>query len=197
MDATTDPEPTEGEDSAAKNIPFQIGVWGTNTQLTIFAARVPEVLATPGALNSGTTDGKQLSSDLVRIDYWLSSGGLCRQERAWVTSDQTGNNFTFDLSNEANSVIADEVTSVSFEYYDGTSWVQTWEGGSGLIPTPPLAVKVTLVFTLPTSRGGESLTRTLAQTFAVRTAPGSTVPELVDPVMSSGTQEPEMSGSGQ
>lgn len=197
MDATTDPESTEGEDSAAKNIPFQIGVWGTNTQLSIFAARVPEVLATPGALNAGSADGKQQSSDLVRIDYWMGSGGLCRQERPYVTGDQTGNNFTFDLANEATSVIADEVTAVSFEYHDGTSWVQTWEGGTGTTTAPPVAVKVTLTFTRQNPRGGDPITRTLSQTMAVRTAPGSSVPDLVDPVMTTPTEEPDMSGSGQ
>ncbi|MFO0825805.1 MAG: prepilin-type N-terminal cleavage/methylation domain-containing protein [Gemmataceae bacterium] len=182
-----------GSDTATQNFPFQVGVLGTSTQLTIFGSRVPSILATPGLLNQQSSSAT--GSDLVRVDYWKGTGGLCRQERPWVTADQTGNNFSFDLSNEASSLIADDVSDVLFEYFDGTSWVQTWEGGSGTVPTPPLAVRVTLSFS-PANAGGA--TRTVSQTMAVRTAPGSAVPELVDPVIptNSGTDTSEMSSSG-
>lgn len=165
-----------------QNFPFQVGVLGTGTQLSIFASRVPTILSTPGAL-SQQSDGTQQSSDLVRIDYWKGTGGLCRQERPWITADQTGNSFGFDLSNEATSLIADDATDVLFEYYDGSSWVQTWEGGSGTIPTPPVAIRVTLTFSRPNSGSGSPIAKTVSQIIAVRTAPGSTVPELIDPVV--------------
>ncbi len=179
-----------------QNFPFQVGVLGTGTQLSIFASRVPTILSTPGAL-AQQSDGTQQASDLVRIDYWKGTGGLCRQERPWITADQTGNSFSFDLSNEATSLIADDATDVLFEYYDGSSWVQTWEGGSGTIPTPPVAIRVTLTFSRPNSGSGSPITRTVTQTIAVRTAPGSTVPELIDPVIASDstTDQSDMSST--
>ncbi|WP_439623666.1 prepilin-type N-terminal cleavage/methylation domain-containing protein [Gemmata sp.] len=199
--AATDPAAT-GASSASmdpqggtQNFPFQVGVLGTATQLTIFASRVPDVLGSPGGL--GTSGGGQGASDLVRIDYWKGSGGLCRQERPWVTADQVGNTFSFDQANEAVSLIADEVTEVLFEYYDGTSWVETWEGGSGTIPTPPAAVRVTLAFSRPGAPGAAAQSRTVSQTIPVRTAPGATVPELVDPVITSGSTTTEQGPAAQ
>ncbi|MBA4189837.1 MAG: hypothetical protein C0467_17785 [Planctomycetaceae bacterium] len=196
-DTSTETTPTDGTEGTTQNFPFQVGVLGTSTQLTIFASRVPNILSTPGAL-AQSTDTNQQPSDLVRIDYWKGTGGLCRQERPWVTADQTGNSFSFDLSNETTGLIADDVTEVLFEYHDGTSWVQTWEGGSGTIPTPPVAVRVTLSFSLTNAKGGNPIVRTVSQTIAIRTAPGSTVPELVDPVMPAETTpaEGEMTTGG-
>ncbi|VTT99346.1 hypothetical protein : : T2SJ [Gemmataceae bacterium] len=204
-DTGTDPAATDtagtsttaGTDAAGgtQNFPFQVGVLGTSTQLTIFASRVPDVLGSPGGL--GASGGGQGASDLVRIDYWQGSGGLCRQERPWVTADQVGNTFSFDQANESVSLIADEVTEVLFEYYDGTSWVETWEGGSGTIPTPPVAVRVTLAFSRPAAQGAAAQSRIVTQTIPVRTAPGSTVPELVDPVITSGTTTTEQDPAAQ
>jgi prepilin-type N-terminal cleavage/methylation domain-containing protein len=191
---TTEEPSTESQEAATQNFPLQVGVLGTSTQLTIFASRVPTALGTPGALNR-PSEASQQPSDLVRIDYWKGAGGLCRQERPWVTADQTGNSFSFDLSNEATSLIADDVTDVLFEYYDGSGWVQTWEGGAGTIPTPPVAIRVTLTFSRLISGNGGTTTKTVAQTIAVRTAPGSTVPELFDPVAPTETMpEDDMSG---
>jgi prepilin-type N-terminal cleavage/methylation domain-containing protein len=201
---TTDPAATDPSSASmdpqggTQNFPFQVGVLGTSTQLTIFASRVPDVLGSPGGL--GASGGGQGASDLVRIDYWKGSGGLCRQERPWVTADQVGNTFSFDQANEAVSLIADEVSEVLFEYYDGTSWVETWEGGSGTIPTPPVAVRVTLAFSRPGSQGAAAQSRIVTQTIPVRTAPGATVPELVDPVITSGStttgQDPAAQDTG-
>lgn len=181
--------------AASPNYPFQVGVIGTGTQLTVFASRVPDVLGTPGGLSKPTDSNTQFSSDLVRIDYWKGAGGLCRQERPWVTADQTGNNFNFAVSNEAGNVIADEVTDVLFEYFDGTEWVETWEGGGGTIPFPPVAIRATLTFTRPNPRGGEPISKTTSRMIPVRTAPGTSTPVLTDPLPESTATESDTGAS--
>ena len=192
-DTSTDPTATDGsQDATAQNFPFQVGVLGTTTQLTIYASRVPNILSTPGMLNQ-TSDAQQ-SSDLVRIDYWKGANGLCRQERPWITADQTGNSFAVDTSVEGTSLIAEEVSDVYFQYFDGTSWLESWDTTSGMSPTPPVAVSVTLTFSRPNPAGGEPITRKVSQTIAIRTAPGATVPELVDPVISSGATTTDTGG---
>jgi len=194
-DTSADPTATDDSQSTTQNIAFQVGVIGNGTQLTIFASRVPNILGTPGAL-SQTSDAQQ-SSDLVRIDYWKGANGLCRLERPWITADQTGTAFAIDTSTEATSTIAEEVTDVLFQYHDGTSWLESWDTTSGMTPTPPIAISITLTFSRPNPQGGEPITKKVSQTIAVRTAPGSTVPELVDPVLSSGvTPESSDTSSG-
>ncbi|MCE9567228.1 MAG: prepilin-type N-terminal cleavage/methylation domain-containing protein [Planctomycetes bacterium] len=193
-DTSTDGSSTDGSQSTVVNIPFQAGVIGSTTQLTIFASRVPTILGTPGGLNQ--TQTAQASSDLVRIDYWFAaSGGLCRQERPWVTADQTGNNADIDRANESMNLIAEEVSSVTFRYFDGSSWVDSWDTTSSTMPTPPVAVSITLTFTRTNPAGGDPLTKTVSQTIAVRTAPGTYPIELVDPVLSSGSTPTDSSSS--
>ena len=115
-EATTDPAMT-----GAANIPFHAGIIGVTDgerkYLVLFASRVPNVLSTAGALVQGTdiTNNQQVPSDLRRIIYWKgANGGLCREERLWVTADGVGNSTTPDLSNEAsNTIVDDVVTSTS------------------------------------------------------------------------------------
>jgi hypothetical protein len=154
---------------------FQQGVILLESKsISLFVSRVPSVLATPGALTSGETTDQQ-SSDLRRIDYWLAAGGgLCRKERPWVTADGTGTSGDIDRSTEAMDVIAETVTDVTFSVPENIS---TTDG------LPPRAVKVTLTFETPSPRGGDPIVRTVSQVFAVRTAPGTNGPVLVDPVV--------------
>ena len=96
--ATADPsapmvDPTTGEAIAtpqAADLGFQAGVIGTDKQLTVFVSRLPGSLTSAKGLTE--TPSSQLPSDLYRITYWLSqNGGLCRQERPWVTADGVRN----------------------------------------------------------------------------------------------------------
>jgi hypothetical protein len=79
-----------------------------------------------------------------------------------------------DRTNEAMDVIAENVTGVLFESLD----TSTSTGNA-----PPRAVRVTLTFETPNPRGGDPIVRTVSQVFAVRTAPGTNGPVLVDPVV--------------
>lgn len=207
----TDPEmmvdPNMSETNVA-NVPFHGGIYGQmegeNSVLIIFASRVPGVLSTPGALVGGTAT--QTSSDLRRIAYWLgANGGLCRDERVWVTADGIGNSLAPDRSNEESNTIAEEVVAFLVEYADGSgNWLTSWNSdtSAAAMNGPPRAVRITMTFEFPsTRRGGQPVTKTLVQVIPVRTAPGVAVATLVDPVVptgesSTGTDMGDTGGDG-
>jgi hypothetical protein len=200
-DPMTDPAPTEGTEpteTVSTLMAFQTGVIGGSDYLSIFASRVPGVLSRPGALNLQTDTGRQQRSDLVRIDYWVrEGGGLCRKERPWVTADAVGATEDIDKSTEERDVISEEVTGVRFEYLDSSGTdAGSWGPGSATPAAPPRAVRVTLDFTFPNPRGGDPIVKTVSQVIVVRTSPGSTTPELIDPVAPAETTTEPMTESG-
>ncbi|HUR54476.1 MAG TPA: prepilin-type N-terminal cleavage/methylation domain-containing protein [Gemmataceae bacterium] len=191
--ATTDPAATETTDpasaAAAADVPFQAGVIGTDKQFSVFVARTPD-----GANFDPNVQGR---ADLRRITYWLgANGGLCRQERPWVTADGIRNSVDPDMTfGEENDVIAAEVKDVVFEYFDGSGWAGSWDGSilgpDGVTPQgPPRAVKATLTLEFPASRNGQQpTTRTVTQVIPIRAAPGTYTPTLLDPYAQGTTTE--------
>ncbi len=202
--ATIDPSQSAGT-APAPNLPLQGGILGLDDdppRLVIFASRVPNALSTPGVLTGTATAESQQSADLRRIIYWRSvSGGLCREERPWVTADQIGNSTYPDRENEDAALLADNIVDVLFEYYDGSGWSTTWDGnglsatGSG-IAGPPRAIRITLTFEfVDPQRRNEPVYRTYTQIIPIRTAPGNATVSLVDPVVPSGVEtQPDTGG---
>lgn len=182
---------------------FQAGVIGEDWYMTAFVSRVPGVLADPRGLSQPPDPNSTSPSDLWRVTYWRRDDGrLCRQVRPWVTADDVSDPTSIDRSNEDGDTLADEITNVTFEYFDGSSWASSWDGTTpgpdGVTPTgPPRAVRLTLTFSIPPSRpGGQPLEQTVSQVIPVRTAPGPNTPPLIDPSTDPGTVTPDSSGSG-
>jgi hypothetical protein len=133
-------------------VQFNLGVQGDTNRLTIYVSRVPsELLVT----NDPTASGAVLPtvSDLRRITYWLAGGsgdataGLARQEVKVATSDDAINSMPPDIPDELTYVIAEEVKSLEFQYFDGTNWQTSWDGtalgSDGMTPMgPPLAIQI-------------------------------------------------------
>ncbi len=126
-------------------IPFMTGLQGDRQTLTLY------VSVNPREVWDRMDAGKSTPMcDQRRITYWLANGGgLARQEVDQVTSDDQMSNLPPNVSNEASDVIASEVQSVQFRYYDGNSWQHTWDGSQtgtdGTTPLgPPVAVEITL-----------------------------------------------------
>ncbi|MCX8140714.1 MAG: prepilin-type N-terminal cleavage/methylation domain-containing protein [Gemmataceae bacterium] len=197
---------TTTSSAPAPTLPFHAGIYGYDDdppRLVIFASQVPPSLSTPGVLLGTAVAESQQSSDLRRIVYWRSAtGGLCREERPWVTADQIGNSTYPNRENEEAALVADHIVDVQFEYYDGTAWSTTWDGsgmsatGSG-IAGPPRAVRVTLTFELTDpQRPQEPIYRTVSQIIPIRTAPGHATVSLIDPVVPSGVESKPDDGSG-
>ena len=175
--AATSTDGTEAATTAAL-LPFQAGVIGDNQQLTLFVSKVPRALL-ERTTASGTEAPTVLPPDLTRVTYYMAAGGtgLCRQVRPWVTAAGTGDGTALDTSNEAFEVIAPEVTSVGFEYLNGTGWDGSWDGSSAALDDsammgPPRAIRVTLVFTLLDDRG-QTTEKTVIHVFPVRASIGN------------------------
>jgi hypothetical protein len=124
----------------------------------LYISRIPrELNPIPGADNLD----QPLVSDLRRVSYWLAGGsdsplGLARQEVTAVTSDVAMAAVPPGIPDEASLVIAEEVKSLTFSYFDGTAWQDTWDGTApgpdGSTPVgPPSAVAITLGIASPGS----------------------------------------------
>jgi hypothetical protein len=128
-------------------------VQGDSSTLTLFISRVP-----PDPNNANNPQAQQPFSDQRRIYYWLSGGspgGLARQELLQVTSTDAVNGSVPPDSGDPNSkLLAPEVKSLQFQYFDGSDWQDSWDGtqpgSDGVTPIgPPLAIAVTLDIARP------------------------------------------------
>jgi type II secretory pathway component PulJ len=132
-------------------VAFNMGVQGDSTHLFLFSSRVPRELDP-----SWQGDTVPTVSDLRRITYWLSSLGLARQEIKLATSDDALNLST-DLPDDPAFVVAEEVKSLTFQYFDGTNWQDSWDGtqtpssGGNNPQGPPQLIAITIGLMVPGS----------------------------------------------
>ncbi len=148
-------------DSGATPVVLPLGVEGDSETLHLFLSRLPrEALADLNDPN----DTPPVVSDLRRVSYWLAGGdgsptGLARQEIPLVTSDDALQNLPPGIDNEESYILADEVRSLNFQYFDGTDWQDSWDsttlGADGVTPIgSPRAIAVTIGVARPHSPGG-------------------------------------------
>jgi prepilin-type N-terminal cleavage/methylation domain-containing protein len=134
---------------------FNNGIYCQNNVLILTVSKVPRELNLTGVLGNGNNDPTQQATlcDLRRISYWYVGGdkpGLARQELLQATSNDL-NIFPTDVSDPSSYVIAPEVKDISFQFFDGVNWQDSWDGttpaGLNDLPMgPPSAVKITLTF---------------------------------------------------
>ena len=187
--AAADPATDTGETVATTggDIPFGAGLIGNSSTMTLFVSRVPA-----GLLDTElSASGSQLPSDLRRITYYRGSAGVCRQERPWVTSDGIWNSADADRADELGDLVAEEITEVQFQYFDGPSmaWVDSWDGtqvatdGKSLVG-PPRAIKITMTIERP-----GTIVRRFAHVIPLRAANGLIIvePPVDDTATTGGT----------
>jgi type II secretory pathway pseudopilin PulG len=163
------------EEVTSDTIPFTAGVIGATDRLTIYAARVAGV-----GKDIDDTGEKPNPADARRVTYWMTDKGLARQELAWVTSQQAQNSADADIEDgkeEKDYVIAEEVTKVAFEYWDGSAWQETWDGrdtnaDGKTLKGPPMAIRVHFWLRLPGPNPGETIEKEYRHTIAIRAAAG-------------------------
>jgi hypothetical protein len=155
---------------------------GTTDTLTIWISRVP---SDPNNPNMVSNPFAQLGlSDTRRIDYWLAGGGglgLARLEQTAVTGDDAAPGTMPPDVSDANSkqIIAPEVKSLQFQYFDGSAWQDSWDGTvtgtDGVTPLgPPAAVAITIG--LAPIDGGEL--KTYRHVIGIQTSNGSTSAQI-------------------
>src|SRR5207253_3028984 len=106
------------------SVTLPLGVQGDETSLHLFVSKVPGEV---WGANAG--DAGLLTSDLRCISYWLADGdsGLARYERKVITADEVVNLTMPSGDDAARAVLAPEVRSITFSYFDGTNWQDTWD----------------------------------------------------------------------
>jgi hypothetical protein len=134
---------------------INLGIQGDSAHLVISGSVVPRefVLGGPAASNNAVS---LPLSDLRWICYWVvGSGGLARQETSTVTGQDPSTIIPSD-SDAAGLIIAEEVKSVQFSYFDGSNWQDSWTGTTpgpdGSTPMgPPVAVAIVIGMAQPGS----------------------------------------------
>ncbi len=181
--STTGGSSTTGTASSttATNGPLILLLQGTTDTLTIWVSRVPpdpnnlsavNNLVNPSGQNGQNGQNSQDNAngqnnlaalpgiaDTRRIDYWLAGGGglgLARLEQTAITGDDAAPGTTPPDVSDPNSkvIIAPEVKSLQFQYFDGSAWQDSWDGtqlgADGVTPLgPPAAVAITIGLAQP------------------------------------------------
>lgn len=172
--ATTATSGATPADSTTTNLnavtPFNNGVTGDTGRLILFISRAP-------GINRGAIDAENLPNggtpDVRRVVYWLTGDqGLARQEIARVTADDEAAQLPPDVSDVGPFIIGNEVDSIEFHYFDGTGWVDSWDGTSvsqdGVTPMgPPRAVKIILGIR---GQGRDTSVKTFTHVVAIQSA---------------------------
>ncbi len=178
------------DSQGATNIVLPFGVMGDNQSLHLFVSNLPREIYASGynIANSDDSDAPPPSSDIRRISYWLvgdgdSPGGLARQEVPLATSDDALQNLPPGIDSENSYIIADEVRSLNFQYWDGTDWQDSWDstvlGPDGVTPLgSPLAIAVTITIAPQHTSGpapSDEPLRTIRHVLLIPSANGMTL----------------------
>jgi prepilin-type N-terminal cleavage/methylation domain-containing protein len=153
------------------------GLIGDSETLNLYMTRLP-----PEAIKARATDTPPAVSDTRRISYWLiqgDKGGLAKQEVGPITSDDALINLppTTDTDNPNTKILSEEVQSLTFSYWDGANWNDTWDstmlGADGVTPLgPPLAVAIEIG--LPARSDPDSPIKIYRHVVSLVTANGAT-----------------------
>jgi hypothetical protein len=167
---------TEATETAAAAAPPVPGLYGSQYALEIDVSRVPrpdEYLFPPvGEAGSGSlgdvktiayylrTDSAAAAAPLANPDMSPAGGGRGLVRRVLgraVTHWAAENGGLADLE-RAGEVIAPEVTALEFRYFDGLTWLTTWD--SDQLGGLPLAVEIVMAIQPAARRGAARGTST-------------------------------------
>jgi prepilin-type N-terminal cleavage/methylation domain-containing protein len=125
---TTTASATSATATTSVSESFQLGVNGDSNRLTLFSSRLTRALmASLRTDATSQTSAMPVGSDVRLVTYWLATdGGLARQEDRHPTAENAGEL----IGDEANYVIFPEVRTLSFRYFDGSSWQDSWDGST-------------------------------------------------------------------
>jgi prepilin-type N-terminal cleavage/methylation domain-containing protein len=166
--STTEPEPVEIEDATSSISSASVGLIGDSQSLVLNVSRPSRNLGYTSPLAAASLNER--TSDLLSVSYFLASpgegglrGAVADNAAGYVTttSSMDGNGLArlegdrmaidyADLQTDtellagAARLIAPEVVSLQFRYFDGAAWFDVWDStASGALPQ---AIEVTLGF---------------------------------------------------
>jgi hypothetical protein len=147
---------TQTSTTDAVTIPF--GIQGDSGQINIYQSTFPKENFVPVG-----SDLPAPVSDTRRLTFWLASGGLAMQEVKVITSQDVPNLIPPNVAEDGYDILAPEVRSLTFSYWDGSTWQDSWDsttlGTDGKTPIgPPRAVAIVIGLTKPGSSDDSDLT---------------------------------------
>ncbi len=144
------------------------GLIGNQGQIQIDVSRLPRLEEYVALLDQNTNDIDDIPSDIKTIAYFVqmpemiggvqddlsnatlemglemgdnsSTGGLVRRSLDRAATVEAANTGSLTLLNQTGDVIAPEVTSILFSYWDGVTWQPEWS--SDAFEELPLAIQV-------------------------------------------------------
>ncbi len=162
-----------GHDAASSTLPHSVpGLYGEVDWIQVDVSRLPRpdqlqseiLLSADGLLIDRVSDVKTVSYFVLdpaeAANYALANtpgvtgfeqqGGLVRRELDRALTAYLADSGQLDQIDNALQPIAPEVETVEFAYFDGSSWVDSWD--SDLQGTLPTAVEIRLYLRPATSR---------------------------------------------
>jgi hypothetical protein len=138
------------------------GVYGDQYRLQIDVGRLPHVYEY-GTQSSDSTTSTTVPSDVKTVSYYLNGSpsaptgaaidgvGLVRTELDRSAALYTTTTGSTPESEGAAVIIAPEVSIVEFQYFDGTTWLTSWDStaSSGL----PQSIKISVALATPSNTG--------------------------------------------
>lgn len=157
-----------GEETESSEGP-RPGVYGSDTVLQVDISRMPR----RDQLNSfSSVNAANLAADMRTVVYYIGAGrsqtafdqsstaqpsvGLCRAEVSSAAARSMGAAGQ-SLLQDSGVLLATEVTSIQFRYFDGEAWQTSWD--SDEMGYLPIAVEIVLTF-IPGYDGTEPLPTT-------------------------------------
>ncbi len=167
------------------------GLIGNSSQIQIDLSRLPRLEEYVAMMDETTFDIDDVPSDLKTVAYFVqpagiiggvqdqlttinadatlagsddsSVGGLVRRSLDRAATAYAASTGAITMLNQTGELLAPEVLSVSFEYWDGVTWQLQWN--SDEYGELPLAVKVELTTSDPTAKSDDGFDSTATRTF--------------------------------
>jgi prepilin-type N-terminal cleavage/methylation domain-containing protein len=190
IESPTEVPTTEGETTAESGPSVVVGLYGSATQLQFDVSRLPRV--DQYQMQEAEDGSVQIPSDIKTVVYFLAeevaaadgafaipsaaapstSGtgrGLMRAESDRAASAYSEINGSADSLFAGAKQLAAEVTSVQFQYFDGTEWLAEWNSDDqGGLPT---AIEVVLTMGAPENSSDAPAATPLGQPLDETTQP--------------------------
>ncbi|RIK80882.1 MAG: hypothetical protein DCC68_10015 [Planctomycetota bacterium] len=140
------------------------GVYGSAYEINVDISRLPRVDEYDAMMQNGEGAIADIPSDVKTVAYYVTDdasggtspggplssdaqGGLVRRAVDRAVTQYAFNAGSTAALDDSAAVLAPEVTDIAFEYFDGSTWSDTWdmvEKGA-----PPVAVRITIAIAAP------------------------------------------------
>ena len=135
------------------------GLFGDRYQLQVSVSRLPRLDQYDGVVSvDASTSLVDLPSDVKTVAYYLtagqaSGGGLARRSINQAVAQWATENGNIASLDDSAQLIAPEVSSLEFRYFDGLEWLAEWD--SSLDGGLPLAVEILIAIGRPGQTAGQ------------------------------------------